>query len=549
MNKARYIRMGATLLTAFCLFSCAQEVPLPVPLPEPSADDAIRSISLSPTETDLGVGEQVTLALNCTPEGLVPALVQWESSNAEVASVDARGVVSALTPGVVLITASAGNQADSAIVNVYERRIPATGFRLSRQEVNLRQGRKFTVQATLSPDNTTDKNTFSWASSKESVATVDAGVITAVGVGEAMIRVTHRDLADSIRVTVAESLVFRDIGSIWTLTAPLGQAPAWAWDEDRNVIGAREDVRLNGCDAHYHYLAVVHADKFDGIEKAADDLAALLEATEADGEDATLLLKKGSADTLSYTYPQPGNAVAYVLGVDEDLGLTGEYSLVRFKTRAPEPIPATGITFWLGNAPVSQLSLEEGKHLEGLYARFEPLCCTDNWQEIRFTSTDGFLLSAGSQAGYCTLDARFKGEASVKASFGAFSATLPVTITRAADDWTDCSEKWKGQFGTVSLWGFDTFGFTLQSCTSAKHIALMIPSEEIGDSLVYPYFRQQADKVQKTAADNATSSLPHVLAAFGNSNDKAYCVFVYGLKADGKTFDGKYAIYYYLPAK
>lgn len=551
MNKAHYIRMGAALLTILCLFSCAREqgVPMPVPLPEASPDDAIQSISLSPAETDMGVGEQLNFTIYCTPDGLVPALVNWSSSNPEVASVDAAGVVSAHAPGVVRIKASAGNQADSAVVNVYERLIPATGVRLSRREVGLRQGRSFKAQATLLPDNTTEKNTFSWTSSQESIATVDNGVITAVGVGEAVIRVFHKALKDSIRVTVSEEVTFRDISGIWTLKAPLDPAPSWAWDEGRNVIGAQESVRLGSCDSYYHYLSVVHADKFDGIEKAADSLTALLEATEADGEDASLLLKKGSADTLVYTYPQPGNAVAYVLGVDEDLGLTGEYALLRFKTRAPEPIPATGIVFCQGDAPVSQLSLQEGQHLESLYARFEPLYCTDNWQEIRFASSDGFLLSASSQAGSCTLDGRFKGETTVTASFGTLTATLPVTVTRPADDWTDCSEQWEGQFGTVSLWGFDTFGFTLNSCSSPMHVALMIPLEEIGESLVYAYFKQQKAQVQKTLASDATGNLPHVVAAFGNSSREAYCVFVYGIGADGKSFDGKYAIYYYTPSK
>ena len=39
------------------------------------------------------------------------------------------------------------------------------------------------------------------------------------------------------------------------------------------------------------------------------------------------------------------------------------------------------------------------------------------------------------------------------------------------------------------------------------------------------------------------------VAGFGYTVQGEYYVFVYGMKADGKTFDGNYAIYHHIPAK
>ena len=548
MNKQWLIRMGAAFVTALCLAGCAPEQAdvLPVPLPESTPDEAIEQVFLNLEETDLGVGEQVQLSFSCKPEEIVPTVVNWLSSNANVASVDARGMVTALSPGVAIISASAGHQADSALVSVYERRIPATGIRLSRTSLALKQGQSFTVKASLVPDNTTENKTFAWSSSQEGVATVQDGVIKAVGVGDAVIRIRHHELKDSIKVSVGESVVYHDISAIWTMAA---QPPRWVWDADKNLVGAQEDVYLTGCDSYYHYLAVVHADKFDSIEKAADDLTALMAAMEADGEDSATLFKRGESDTLAYTYPQAGNAVAYVFGLDKDFSLTGEYALARFKTRTPEPIPATGIVFCRDNAPVTELSLAEGEHLDGVTARFLPEYCTDNGQGIRLESSDEDLLTVSAKAGFCSLDGRFKGQANILASFNGLTASLPVTVTRPDDGWTDCSQAWTGQFGTVPLWGFDTFGFTLESCTSPNHILLMVPSTEIGESLVYPYFKKQVSKVEKSASDKASSVLPDSVALFGSSTSLSYYVFVFGIDEAGEAFDGHYAIFHYVPEK
>ena len=67
-----------------------------------------------------------------------------------------------------------------------------TGVSLDKTTLELKEGKKATLEATVAPANATNKN-ITWSSSKESVATVTDGVVTAVAEGEATITVTTED--------------------------------------------------------------------------------------------------------------------------------------------------------------------------------------------------------------------------------------------------------------------------------------------------------------------------------------------------------------------
>lgn len=67
--------------------------------------------------------------------------------------------------------------------------IPATGVTLNRSTATLQVGEILTLDAAVEPATATDK-TVTWSSSKEEVATVKDGVVTAVAAGEAVITAT-----------------------------------------------------------------------------------------------------------------------------------------------------------------------------------------------------------------------------------------------------------------------------------------------------------------------------------------------------------------------
>ena len=86
----------------------------------------------------------------------------------------------------------------------------ATSIALDKAEVSLEATETATLVATILPETATNKSV-AWTSSNEAVATVDAnGVVTAIAVGEAIIKATTTDGSDlsaTCKVTVVPTLV------------------------------------------------------------------------------------------------------------------------------------------------------------------------------------------------------------------------------------------------------------------------------------------------------------------------------------------------------
>ena len=82
--------------------------------------NAVASVAVSPSSATLDIGRtlQLTATLFGGNGGEVSGDVSWTSSNSGVASVTQSGLVTAVAEGAATITASAGDQSDSAVVTV-----------------------------------------------------------------------------------------------------------------------------------------------------------------------------------------------------------------------------------------------------------------------------------------------------------------------------------------------------------------------------------------------------------------------------------------------
>ena len=76
------------------------------------------------------------------------------------------------------------------------------GIELNQSAVTLDVGGTVTLTATIKPDNVTNKPDVTWSSSKDAVATVSAGVVTAVAPGEAVITAKADKFSATCTVTV-----------------------------------------------------------------------------------------------------------------------------------------------------------------------------------------------------------------------------------------------------------------------------------------------------------------------------------------------------------
>ena len=162
------------------------------------------SISLDKTQLSVYVGDNATLSVSISPTNAWD-VINWSSSNEEVATVDQTGKVTAKKRGTATITATTTdgtNLSASCEVTVLQLAISIT---LDQQAKTLNVSETFTLVPTVLPYNANNKSV-SWTSSNSTVASVNSqGQVTALSPGTATIIATTQDgsnLSASCQVTV-----------------------------------------------------------------------------------------------------------------------------------------------------------------------------------------------------------------------------------------------------------------------------------------------------------------------------------------------------------
>ena len=172
----------------------------------------VSSITLNKTTLSLEKGTSETLTATVGPEDATDKTVTWSSSNAEIASVDEHGKVTAHTGGEAVITAKAGEKAATCTVTVT---VPVESITLNKTALELYEGKSEVLKATVKPDDATDSKV-TWGSSDKEIAAVDGeGKVTAIGAGETIITAMAGGKTASCKVVVkkdtsAEAIVFAD---------------------------------------------------------------------------------------------------------------------------------------------------------------------------------------------------------------------------------------------------------------------------------------------------------------------------------------------------
>lgn len=160
---------------------------------------ALTALVLDRAEGVLVAGETLTLTATPEPGEATGFTVSWTSDNADVATVDADGTVTAIGPGSANITASCGDVSAVCTIRVG---VHTELVQFAARSVILGRGEMWTLEYAVSPaDNNIDGVGFT--SSDENILTVDAeGVVTGVAPGIAAITITHGSATDTCTVTV-----------------------------------------------------------------------------------------------------------------------------------------------------------------------------------------------------------------------------------------------------------------------------------------------------------------------------------------------------------
>lgn len=174
-----------------------------VTVPEVKANQLI----LNKNITTIEKGENETLSATILPENTTDDItVVWSSDNEDIVDVDTNGVLTAIAPGTVTITAKCGDLEDTCTVTVIST---LQSIVLNKNNIELEAGYvSEALVVTLNPSDATIESTeVKWESLNPAVATVDAnGVVTAIAPGSAIIRATLGGKKADCTVNVKVSL-------------------------------------------------------------------------------------------------------------------------------------------------------------------------------------------------------------------------------------------------------------------------------------------------------------------------------------------------------
>lgn len=212
------------LITLPILFACAKQ----------EQEVRVESILLSQSSAEIEIGKTLQLDATVSPSTAIRKDITWSSSQSSVASVSASGLVTALSEGTARITATADGKKGECTVTVFKGFVAVAEVQLEKAELTLYVGEEETLAASVLPDNATDK-TITWATSDETIATVEDGKVKAVKKGEATITAKAGDktaeakvvvLAPVSGITLNKNRLDLIIGDTETLTATITPADA-----------------------------------------------------------------------------------------------------------------------------------------------------------------------------------------------------------------------------------------------------------------------------------------------------------------------------------
>ena len=162
------------------------------------------TIVLNTTNQELKIGDEFQLTATIEPENTTDKSITWESNDDKIATVTEEGLVKAVGVGKAIITVTSGNV--SVTCNIEVEPIQVTGISLSHEDIEIEITDEFELQATISPEDATNKKII-WSSSDEKIAKVsENGLITGLGEGKTIITAKSEDGGHTAQVNVTVNL-------------------------------------------------------------------------------------------------------------------------------------------------------------------------------------------------------------------------------------------------------------------------------------------------------------------------------------------------------
>lgn len=162
-----------------------------------SVRDRLQSISVDPEEKTVTKGKTFKIEVTYNPDNAANKDVTWESSDEEVASVNANGKVKGLKGGVALITCTADDGGYVALCRVKVREV-VTSITLNKTSAKLPVKKTLQLTAKVESNFATNQK-LTWSSSKPGVASINKkGLVTGKKVGTTVIKCKANDKSGEV---------------------------------------------------------------------------------------------------------------------------------------------------------------------------------------------------------------------------------------------------------------------------------------------------------------------------------------------------------------
>jgi uncharacterized protein YjdB len=177
----------------------------------------VSGIELSALTTAIEINETTQVSETITPWNANDKTVSWSTSDANIATVDATGLVTGVSAGTATITATANDGSDvKGTIDITVRTL-VTEIQLTALVTSIDVNATTQVSETVLPWEATDK-TVTWSTSDANIATVNtSGLVTGVAAGTATITATANDgsgVSGTIDITIEPTAIHSESANV-----------------------------------------------------------------------------------------------------------------------------------------------------------------------------------------------------------------------------------------------------------------------------------------------------------------------------------------------
>ena len=152
----------------------------------------VTGVKINTTAKTMAPGKTFQLVAWPQPSNAANKAVTWSSSNTAVATVNSKGLVTAVKAGTATVTVKTADGGYKAVCKITVN-VPVTGVKINTTARTIAVGKTFQLVAWPQPANAVNKNV-TWSSSNKAVAAVSStGLVKAVKKGTAVITVKTAD--------------------------------------------------------------------------------------------------------------------------------------------------------------------------------------------------------------------------------------------------------------------------------------------------------------------------------------------------------------------